>query len=80
MKGKYFVQVGSFADIENARRLVREIAETGKKVYLRNNSKRQKAFYQVLVHGGSSLTGARSVQTAMIQTGFPNAFVVSGSN
>lgn len=78
--GKYYVQVGAFANIENARRLAREIADTGKKVYLRYNPNRQKAFYRVLVHGGTSLSGARSIQTTMIRTGFPNAFVVSGSN
>ena len=80
VKGNYYIQVGAFADIQNARQLARKFANEGNKAYVRHNPNRRNILYRVLINGGHSLQQARSILPNLTRSGFPNSFIVTGSN
>ncbi|NTV14291.1 MAG: septal ring lytic transglycosylase RlpA family protein [Desulfobulbaceae bacterium] len=75
--GDFFVQIGSFVDENNARRLKERMLALGHKSQLSRFERDGQAFFRVQVGAGRELSGAREIEQTMEQAGFPDAFVIA---
>lgn len=76
-KGEFYIQVGSFIEIEDARKLARRFAAQGKDVIIQEFPAAGISLYRVKVFSGSSLTLARLEEKNLETSGFPNALVIA---
>lgn len=75
--GEFYVQIGSFVEESNARRLQDKLATNGRRIMIRTFDRGDRIFYRVQVWAGQNLTAAREVEREMEGSGFPDAFVVA---
>lgn len=75
--GEFYVQIGSFAQEDNARRLKEQMLAWGRKAVIRKFDRGDQLFYRVQVRAGHNLPSAREVQQTLEGSGFPGAFVVA---
>lgn len=75
--GVFFVQIGSFQDENNARRLKERMVAQGRKTQVSRFDRDGDIFFRVQVEAGQNLAGARVVEREMAQSGFPDAFVIA---
>lgn len=75
--GEFYVQIGSFTDESNAKRLQERLTGQGRKMVLRTFDRGDRIFFRVQVSAGQNLSAAQAVEQEMKQAGFPDAFVVA---
>ena len=75
--GEFYVQIGSFADENNARRLQERMTGQGVRATVRTFDRGDRLFFRVQVSAGNNLQNAREMEKEMEQSGFPDAFVVA---
>lgn len=76
-KGKFYVQVGSFVKLEDARKLARRFAARGRDVVIQQFPAAGISLYRVLVYSGTSLAGAKHYEKQLESSGFPYALVIA---
>ncbi len=76
-KGRFYVQVGSFVEIEKARKLARSFAARGRDVVIQQFPAAGISLYRVMVYSGTSLAGAKRYEKHLEASGFPNALVIA---
>ncbi|MCP3931982.1 MAG: septal ring lytic transglycosylase RlpA family protein [Bacteroidetes bacterium] len=76
-KGKFYVQIGAFIEIENARRLARKFADKGRDVIIQQYPAAGMSLYRVLIYGGTSLKKVKQYEKHLEQNGFPNALILA---
>ena len=75
--GEFYVQIGSFTDNNNARRLKARMLDWGRKAVIRKFDRGDQIFYRVQVRAGTNLAAAQRVEKVLTDSGFPGAFVVA---
>jgi rare lipoprotein A len=75
--GNFTVQVGAFADANNARNLANELGKTYKNVTIQQASVGGQTFHRVRVSRSNSLEQAAAYEKALAEAGFEGAFVVA---
>lgn len=75
--GEFYVQIGSFTNEDNAKRLQGKMAASGRKTVIRTFDRGDQIFFRVQVWAGQNLSAARAAEEEMEQSGFPDAFVVA---
>ena len=75
--GEFFVQIGSFANKENAQRLKDKMVAWGRKTVIQTWQGPDKIFYRVQVRAGTELEHANRTERALTEAGYPGAFVVA---
>ncbi|NTV12900.1 MAG: septal ring lytic transglycosylase RlpA family protein [Desulfobulbaceae bacterium] len=75
--GDFYVQIGSFIDENNARRLRDRMLALGRKTQVSRFDRDEQTFFRVQVSAGQNLLQAREVEQEMEQSGFPDAFVIA---
>jgi rare lipoprotein A len=75
--GEFYVQIGAFGDINNARRLKKKMSDWGKKAIIKKYNHGDKIFHRVQVRAGSNLTAAKREERVLAGAGYPDAFVVA---
>jgi len=75
--GEFYVQIGSFIDENNARRLKDKMLGLGRKTMISRFDRDGQTFFRVQVSAGQNLAAARVVEREMAQSGFPDAFVIA---
>ncbi len=76
-KGKFYVQVGSFVELENARKLARRFAARGRDVVIQQFPAAGISLYRVMVYSGTSLARAKQDEQQLEASGFPDALVIA---
>jgi len=74
-QGKYYVQVGSFLDKNNAEKLARLFLAQGIKVVIQPYITSGYTYYRVQIFAGTMLKVARILEQKLLRTGYPGAFV-----
>ncbi len=75
--GDFYVQIGSFVDRANAERLKNQLVKWRRKTVVRRYQRGDKVFCRAQVRGGTTLKAARHMERVLMESGFPNAFVVA---
>lgn len=76
-KGNFYVQVGAFGQIGNARKLAKVFAERGRDVVIQQYPAAGMDLYRVMVYCGTSLAFARQYERYLEANGFANALVIA---
>lgn len=75
--GKFFVQVGAYDDLHDARTMAKNFASKGKDVTIQQYPAAGMNFYRVLVFAGNSLVKARSFERQLKDDGFNYALLLA---
>jgi rare lipoprotein A len=75
--GNFTIQVGAFADVNNARNLANELDRTYKNVSIQQALVDGRTFHRVRVGRCNSLEQAAAYEKALVEAGFGGAFVVA---
>lgn len=75
--GEFYVQIGSFTDKDNAKRLQERLTAMGRRMVIKTFDRGDQIFFRVQAWAGQNLAAAREVKLEMEQSGFPDAFVVA---
>lgn len=75
--GDFYVQIGSFSNKANAKRLKDKMVAWGRKTVIQTWHGSDQTFYRVQVRAGSELAHANRAERALSEAGFPGAFVVA---
>ena len=75
--GDFFIQLGSFTVINNARQLQRKMENIGWRCFIRKYDRGDKVFYRVQVQAGHSLKAAKKLAKKFESNGFPGVFVLA---
>ncbi|NOQ45751.1 MAG: septal ring lytic transglycosylase RlpA family protein [Desulfobulbaceae bacterium] len=76
-KGRFYIQVGAFAEISNARKLAKTFAGKGRDVIIQQFPAAGISLYRVMVFSGTSLAGARRYEKQLEASGFTYALVIA---
>ncbi|PIE69761.1 MAG: septal ring lytic transglycosylase RlpA family lipoprotein [Deltaproteobacteria bacterium] len=76
-KGNFYIQVGAFKQITNARRLANQFADKGRDVVIQQYPAAGMNLYRVMVYSGTSLAAARRDEKRLEQQGYPYALVIN---
>ncbi len=76
-KGNFFVQIGSFSNKDNAKRLQQTLISQGKNSAVRLFDRGDQIFYRVQVYAGQTMSVARQTELVMEQAGFKNSFIIA---
>ncbi len=76
-RGRFFVQVGSFEHLDNARKLARLFADRGKDVIIQDFPAAGTRFYRVLVFAATTLEQAEQYEKKLEKSGYPNALIIA---
>lgn len=76
-KGNFYVQVGAFEHIDNARKLAKVFANRGRDVVIQQFPAAGMDLYRVMVYCGTSLAFARQYERFLETRGFANALVIA---
>ncbi len=76
-QGNFYIQVGAFKHLENARGLAREFAATGKDVLIQQYPAAGMQLYRVMVYGGTSLKKAKKYEQYLEHNGYPYALLIA---
>ena len=75
--GDFYVQIGSFANTDNALRLQNRFLQAGHKTLIQKYEEQQNAYYRVHVYVGRTLQGAEQARSILEKRGYRNAFVIA---
>lgn len=75
--GEFYVQIGSFTDQNNARRLKERMLAQGHKSVIRKFDRGDLIFFRVQVRAGNTLAAAGEMEETLAAAGFRDAFVVA---
>ncbi|MCF8057126.1 MAG: septal ring lytic transglycosylase RlpA family protein [Desulfocapsa sp.] len=75
--GEYFVQIGSFIQQYNSRKLQKKFLDAGHHTVIRKALVKEQTFYRVQVYVGQTLRGARRSELALLDKGYRGAFIVA---
>ena len=75
--GEFYVQIGSFTNKENAKRLKDKMVAWGRKTVIQTWRNPDQTFYRVQVRAGTELNHANRAGQALTEAGYPGAFVVA---
>jgi rare lipoprotein A len=76
-KGDFYVQIGAFANSDNALRLQNRFLEAGHKTIVKKHRGSKSLYYRVQVQVGNTLEGALQARTILERRGYIDAFVVA---
>jgi len=76
-QGNFYVQVGAFEHLENARQLAKKFAATGRDVTIQQYPAAGIQLYRVMVYGGTSLKKVKVYEHYLEQNGYPNALIIA---
>ena len=76
-QGEFYVQIGSFANRENAMKLQKKMEQQGKKAVIMTYDRGDTLFYRVQIFAGTTLSLARQEEKMLDNAGFADAFVVA---
>ncbi|MCB2180779.1 MAG: septal ring lytic transglycosylase RlpA family protein [Desulfobulbaceae bacterium] len=76
-KGNFYVQIGSFANRNNAENLTKKVSSPEKRVDILPFDKEGTIFYRVQVQAGTTLSEAKEVERSLVALGYSDAFVVA---
>jgi rare lipoprotein A len=76
-QGNFYVQVGAFIELENARKLAQKFALKGRNVTIQQYPAAGMQLYRVMVFGGTSLAKVKVYERQLEQHGFPDALVLA---
>jgi len=76
-KGQFYVQVGAFEHLENARTLARKFADLGRNVIIQQYPAAGTQLYRVMVFSGTTLVVAKQYEGYLEKNGFPNALIIA---
>lgn len=74
--GEFYVQIGSFANHDNARRLKDKMLGWGKKAVVQNFNQDDRVLYRVQIRAGNDLDTAKRTARVLAEAGFPG-FVIA---
>jgi rare lipoprotein A len=75
--GDFYVQIGAFADTDNALRLQNRFLQAGHKTLIQKYEQDNGTYYRVHVYVGKTLQGAEQARTILEKRGYRNAFVIA---
>ncbi len=75
--GDFYVQIGSFANTDNALRLQHRFLEAGHKTLIQKYQEHKSTYYRVHVFVGRTLQGAEQARSILEKRGYRNAFVIA---
>jgi rare lipoprotein A len=75
--GDFYIQIGSFTMLDNARRLRQKMRNQGKNCLIRQYDRGDAVFYRVQVQAGNTLKAARKLEKLFNNAGYSGAFVVA---
>ena len=75
--GEFYIQIGSFTNRDNAKRLKNIMYDQEHKTVIRMYDRGDKIFYRVRVEAGNTLTEAERMKRVLKRAGFKEAFVVA---
>ncbi len=76
-QGTFYIQVGAFIKLENARRLAHIFADKGHDVIIQQYPAAGMNLYRVMVYGGTSLAKAKKFEKYLERHGYPHALVLA---
>ncbi|WP_456432336.1 septal ring lytic transglycosylase RlpA family protein [Thermosulfuriphilus sp.] len=77
-RGRFYVQVGAFRSLKNARRFRRELQRLYPRVEIvRYQNEKGELFYRVQIFAATTYKAAKRFEAILEATGFPGAFVVA---
>ncbi|WP_319548107.1 septal ring lytic transglycosylase RlpA family protein [Desulfogranum marinum] len=76
-QGNFYVQVGAFIELENARKLAKKFALKGRNVTIQQYPAAGMQLYRVMVFAGTSLAKVKVYEKHLEQNGFPDALVLA---
>ena len=76
-KGEFYIQVGAFEHLDNARKLARTFADQGRDVVIQQYPAAGIQLYRVMVFSGTTLKIARRYERDLENNGFPNALIIA---
>ena len=76
-QGNFYVQVGAFIELKNARELAQKFALKGRNVTIQQYPAAGMQLYRVMVFGGTSLAKVKVYERHLEQNGFPDALVLA---
>lgn len=76
-RGEFYVQIGSFIDHNNARRLKDRMVAAGRKSVVQEFDRGDRIFYRVQVRAGNDLSTAEQVEKQLNRSGYKDTFVVA---
>lgn len=76
-QGNFYVQVGAFIKLENARNLAKKFAAKGRDVVIQQYPAAGMQLYRVLVFGGTSMAKVKTYEHYLEQNGYPNALILA---
>lgn len=75
--GEFYVQIGSFTDRNNARRLQQRFSQAGHTTLIQKYYDQHKTYHRVHVYVGTTLQGAHQQRNVLESRGYKNAFVIA---
>jgi rare lipoprotein A len=75
--GRFYVQVGSFEQRKNARKLAKKFADNGRDVIIQQFPAAGTRLLRVMVFSGTSLRKAKQYEKYLENNGFPNALIIA---
>ena len=76
-EGDFYVQIGAFANPDNALRLQNRFIAAGHKTIIKKYRGSKTTYYRVHVYVGNTLKGARQARAILEKRGYHDAFVVA---
>jgi rare lipoprotein A len=76
-KGQFYIQVGAFEHLDNARKLARKFAGLGRNVIIQQYPAAGIQLYRVMVFSGTTLAVAKRYEGYLEKNGFPNALIIA---
>jgi rare lipoprotein A len=76
-KGQFYVQIGSFTQKANARRLQKTIQKTGHSAQIKDFNRTGTVFYRVQVQAGENLNKAKILLKSLRNNGYKDAFLAA---
>ncbi len=76
-QGIFYIQLGAFGKVENARNLARKYADKGRDVLIQQYPAAGMSLYRVIVYSGNSLAKAKIDERHFEQNGFQDAFLLA---
>lgn len=76
-KGNFYIQVGSFEEKKNARKLARTFARKGRNVLIQEFAAAGTSLFRVLVFSSTSLKEAKRHKEKLARQGYEHSFVIA---
>ncbi|MGL1932498.1 MAG: SPOR domain-containing protein [Desulfotalea sp.] len=76
-KGVFFVQIGAFANKNNAYRLANKFKKYGHKAKVTINKNGKRTLYRVHIYAGHSLKKSKAFERSLEKQGYKGAFTIA---